>query len=145
MKNKKFAIVVSEFNKSITDELLRGARERFSELKIREDNLTVVTVPGAVEIPLAAQLLAIRKEYHAIIAFGVVIRGETSHYDYVCEQVSQGCQRVMLDFTIPVIFGVLTTENEEQAKDRLGGKEGHKGKDAVDAAIAMVGLVEQLS
>ncbi|MDI1352609.1 MAG: 6,7-dimethyl-8-ribityllumazine synthase, partial [bacterium] len=91
-----------------------------------------------------AQLLAQKKEVEAIIALGAVIRGETTHYDYVCDQVSQGCQRVMLDYNIPVIFGVLTTENEAQALDRVGGLHGHKGRDAVDCAVMMHSIKKQL-
>jgi len=145
MKSIKYAIVASEFNQVITDALLQGALERLTELNIQKDEITVIRVPGAVEIPLVAQLLAKQNKYHAIICLGAVIRGETTHYDYVCEQVSQGCQRVMLDYSLPVIFGVLTTEDEEQAQARVGGAHGHKGKDAVDAAIAMVNIVKQLT
>lgn len=141
---KQYAIVVSQFNAMITDALLQGALARFSDLGINQDSITVTKVPGAIEIPLAAQLLAKTKKYKAIVCLGAVIRGETSHYDYVCQQVSEGCVRVMLDFEVPVIFGVLTTDNEAQAKERVGGSEGHKGKEAVDAAIHMAKLVETL-
>jgi 6,7-dimethyl-8-ribityllumazine synthase len=140
----QFAIVVSEFNQEVTGALLQGAMDRFQELNIGKENILVVKVPGAVEIPLAAQLIARKNQYQAVICLGAVIRGETTHYDYVCEQVSNGCQRVMLDYNIPVIFGVLTTENDEQAMERVGGKHGHKGKDAVDAAMVMVGVVKEL-
>lgn len=140
----QYAIVVSQFNAMITDALLQGALARFSDLGISLDNITVTKVPGAVEIPLAVQLLAKTKKYKAIVCLGAVIRGETSHYDYVCQQVSEGCVRVMLDFEVPVIFGVLTTDNEAQAKERVGGSEGHKGREAVDAAIAMAEIVETL-
>lgn len=145
MKETQFAIVVSEFNQNITDALLQGALDRFSELNINKDDVTVIKVPGAVEIPLVAQLLAKKNKHQAIICLGAVIRGETTHYDYVCEQVSQGCQRIMLDYNIPVIFGILTTENEEQAIARVGGQHGHKGKDAVDAALHMVKVVKDLT
>lgn len=141
----QFAIVVSEFNEKITSALQEGAMLRLQELNIPSENVLLVKVPGAVEIPLAAQLIARQNQHQAIICLGAVIRGETSHYDYVCEQVSQGCQRVMLDHNIPVIFGVLTTENDEQAMERVGGKHGHKGKEAVDAAMAMVKLVKELT
>lgn len=140
----KLAIIVSEFNSFITDKLLQGALDYLSQAGINEQDIKIVKVPGAVEIPLIAQVLAKSKEYDAIICLGAVIRGETSHYDYVCEQVSQGCQRVMLDHSIPVIFGILTTENEEQAKDRVGGKEGHKGMEAADAAIKMINIINLL-
>lgn len=143
--NHKYAIILSEFNKSITEKLLQGALDRFAELKVEANNIVVIRVPGAIEIPLTAQLLAKTNTYDAIICLGAVIRGETSHYDYVCQQVSAGCQRVMLDHEIPVIFGVLTTESTEQALDRVGGKEGHKGKEAADVAIAMVKIVEEIT
>jgi 6,7-dimethyl-8-ribityllumazine synthase len=145
MKETQFAIVVSEFNQDITNALLQGALDRLTELNINKDNITVIKVPGAVEIPLVAQLLAKKNKHQAIICLGAVIRGETTHYDYVCEQVSQGCQRVMLDYNIPVIFGILTTENEEQALARVGGQHGHKGKDAADAALHMVKVVKELT
>lgn len=144
--NNSFAIalVVSSFNQLITHSLKEGALQRLEELGFKSDDITLVEVPGAVEIPFAAQLLAKKHQVEAIITLGAVIRGETTHYDYVCDQVSQGCQRVMLDFNIPVIFGVLTTENEEQAWDRLGGAHGHKGRDAVDCAVMMRSVREQL-
>lgn len=138
-------IVVSRFNEEITSRLLEGASSRLRELGFDEGQIQVVWVPGAVEIPLVLQRLAELKAADALIALGAVVRGETTHYDYVCEQVSQGCQRVSLDFDLPVIFGVLTTENEEQALDRCGGRHGHKGKDAVDAAVEMVAVLRSLS
>lgn len=131
------AIIVSKFNHEITDELRQGALKRLEACGFGTHDITVITVPGAVEIPLVAKLLAKKNKYGAIIALGAVIRGETSHYDYVCQQVSDGCQRVALEFDIPVIFGVLTTENEAQAWERLGGTYGHKGADAADCALSM--------
>lgn len=138
------ALVVSEFNQDITNALKDGALERLRELGFKDSDITLVLVPGAVEIPLVTQLLAKKNRVEAIITLGAVIRGETSHYDYVCDQVSQGCQRVMLDFNIPVVFGILTTENEAQAWDRLGGHHGHKGRDAVDCALVMHSIKQQL-
>ncbi|MDF2940794.1 MAG: ribH [Gammaproteobacteria bacterium] len=138
------AIVVSRFNEDITGALLDGAVNQLKESGLSEHQITVVKVPGAVEIPLIAQELAKLKKYQAIIALGAVIRGETSHYDYVCEQVSQGCQKVMLEQSIPVVFGILTTENEEQAWDRLGGKHGHKGRESAEVAIEMISILKQL-
>lgn len=132
------AIVVSRFNHEVTGKLLEGALGRLRERNFSEEQITVVWVPGAVEIPLAAQRLAQTGRYNALIALGAVIRGETTHYDYVCDQVSQGCSQVALQNDVPVVFGVLTTENEAQAFDRTGGKHGHKGADAVDAAVEMV-------
>lgn len=139
------AIVVSRFNEEITTALYDGAITRLKELDFVDEHITTVWVPGAVEIPLVAQRLARANSHEVIICLGAVIRGETSHYDYVCNQVSQGCQRVALENDIPVIFGVLTTENEEQARDRIGGKHGHKGREAVDAALEMVSILRQIS
>ena len=138
------AIVVSAFNRLITDELKHGALKELTKRGFEDKDLPLIEVPGAIEIPLVVKRLAMQKKVAAIITLGAVIRGETSHYDYVCEQVSTGCQRVALDYDIPVIFGVLTTENEAQAWDRLGGKEGHKGAEAADCAIAMCKILEQL-
>jgi 6,7-dimethyl-8-ribityllumazine synthase len=138
------AIIISRFNRAVTDKLLAGAQARFNELAPNDEPL-VICVPGAIEIPLIAQKLAKTGRYDAIIALGAVIRGETTHYDYVCNQVSTGCQNVMLQYDTPVIFGILTTENMAQALDRVGGLHGHKGRDAVDAAFHMVSLSKQLS
>lgn len=138
------AIVVSEFNTSITEKLLTGAVSRLKEHGKSDAEIYVVRVPGAIEIPLAAKLLAISNQFGAIICLGAVIRGETSHYDYVCDQVSQGCQQVMMQYNLPVIFGILTTENDEQAEDRIGGKHGHKGVESADAAIQMIQITQIL-
>ena len=139
------AIVISRFNEEITEKLYQGASQRLRELQVPDNQVTVVWVPGAVEIPFMAQQLARSNRYQAIIALGAVIRGDTSHYDYVCEQVSQGCQAVSLKENIPVIFGILTTENIKQAEERSGGSHGNKGSDAVDAAFEMVSLVQQIT
>ena len=115
-------IVVSRFNQSITEELLNGALQRLKELNFPEPCITIVRVPGAVEIGLAAQQIAISDENClAIICLGAVIRGETDHYDYVCQQVSYACQKIALQESIPIIFGVLTTDSEEQALARIDG------------------------
>ena len=140
----KIAIIKSRFNQPVTSKLLEGALERGQECDIARDDIKVVEVPGAVEIPLVAKLLAKQKQYDAIIALGAVIRGETSHYDYVCDQVSQGCQQVMMEFELPVIFGILTTENAVQALARAGGEHSHKGRDAIDAALEMVQICQSL-
>jgi 6,7-dimethyl-8-ribityllumazine synthase len=138
------AVIVSTFNEDITSALKDGAIQRLNELGFRPKDILLVEVPGAVEIPLVANLLAKKNQVQVIVALGAVIRGETSHYDYVCEQVSQGCQQVMLEHDIPVIFGVLTTENEEQARERVGGKHGHKGIEAADCAVIMHSIKQQL-
>jgi 6,7-dimethyl-8-ribityllumazine synthase len=139
----KIGMVTSRFNSEITEPLETGAYERLIELGINPEQIVRVRVPGAVEIPLAARLL-IDRECDAVIALGAVILGETSHYDYVCNAVERGCSQVMLESKKPVVFGVLTTENEEQARDRIGGKHGHKGRDAADTAVEMLNLVEQI-
>jgi len=140
----RLGIVVSRFNETVTQELLKGAKERLQELGFDQGQITIAEVPGAVEIPLVLQKLAELNQFDALIALGAVIRGETSHYDYVCQLVSSGTQRISLDFKIPVIFGVLTTDTEEQALSRCGGKDGHKGREAVDAACEMVALIRTL-
>ncbi len=138
------ALVVSRFNEEVTQKLWEGAYQRLKDLGFDEGQITVVEVPGAVEIPLALQTLAELKQFDALVALGAVIRGETSHYDTVCHLVSEGCLKVNLQFKIPVIFGVLTTENEAQAFDRCGGAFGHKGKESVEAACEMVSLLRSL-
>lgn len=138
------AIVVSRFNEEITSALFQGANKRLEELNFPMQMVSAVFVPGAIEIPLAAEYLAKTKKYEAIICLGAVIRGETSHYDYVCQQVSYGCQKVALENAIPVAFGVLTTDNEEQALARAGGSDGNKGRDAVDVAIEMISILKQI-
>ena len=138
------AIVISRFNEEITQGLYEGAVARLKELGFSEGQITCVWVPGAVEIPIVANRLAQTAAYEAIICLGAVIQGETKHFDYVCEHVNNGCLRVALDNDIPVIFGVLTTDNEEQARERIGGKVGHKGKEAVDAAVEMVSVLRQI-
>ena len=140
----QFAIVVSQFNKLITDKLLQGTLSRLLELGMNDKMIKIVRVPGAIEIPLAAKLLAEKKKYQAIICLGAVIRGETDHYDYVCQQITLGCSQVMLEYKTPIIFGILTTKNMKQAKERVGGKEGHKGIDAANAAFAMAEVVSDL-
>ncbi len=139
------AIVVSQFNETITDKLRESAISTLIDLDVLRKNIHVVNVPGAIEIPLTAKLLAQSKKYQAVICLGAVIRGETSHYDYVCQQVSQGCQQVMLAFDIPIIFGVLTTKNEKQALERVTGLKGNKGKESAEAAIHMIKAVRDIT
>lgn len=138
------AIVVSQFNRDVTEKLYSGAVTQLKQLGFSDDRITAVWVPGAVEIPIIAQRLARAGRYEAIICLGAVIRGETSHYDYVCEQVSQGCQRIALENDLPVVFGILTTEDEQQAFERVGGKHGHKGQEAADVAVQMVSVLRQI-
>lgn len=138
------ALVVSRYNIHITQKLLDGSLERLQELGFPDDRITVIWVPGAVEIPLTAQRLARTGAYEAIICLGAVIFGETRHFDYVCDQVSQGCQQVSLAQDIPVIFGVLTTNNLAQAEDRVGGSKGHVGRQSADAAFELVSVLRQI-
>ncbi|OGT64007.1 MAG: 6,7-dimethyl-8-ribityllumazine synthase [Gammaproteobacteria bacterium RIFCSPHIGHO2_12_FULL_45_9] len=139
----RIAIIVGDYHRSITEALLTGSQTTLMKHGVPKENLTVLHVPGAVEIPLAAKLLAKTKQFDAIICHGAVIRGDTDHYDYVCEQLSQGCQQVMMTFDIPVIFGVLTTHNLQQAEERIGGIHGHKGIEAADAALCMINIVKE--
>ncbi len=137
-------IVVSRFNQPISKSLLEGALGRLKEGGFSENQVTVVWVPGAIEIPITAQRLAQQGIYEAVICLGAVIKGETDHYQYVCEQVSAGCQHVALQNDIPIAFGVLTTQNEAQAKERSGGKDGNKGREAAQTAIEMVVALRQI-
>jgi len=139
------AIVVSQFNQDVTGALLTGALQKLQELNIPQENIRVVKVPGAVEIPVTAKHLAKTGDYGAVICFGAVIYGETDHYDYVCQQVSYGCQRVALDTDVPVIFGVLTTKTRELALARAGGEHSNAGAECVDAALHMIKTLAQIS
>lgn len=129
-------IVVSRFNQTVTELLLEGATVRLQELGFKPRE--IVWVPGAVEIPIMTQHLARTGHYEAIICLGAVIKGQTDHYDYVCQQVSYGCQKVALKYHLPIIFGVLTTPNLELALARVGGDSGHAGRDAADTALYMM-------
>jgi 6,7-dimethyl-8-ribityllumazine synthase len=134
----KFGIVVAEWNHEITGRLLNGAMKTLREAGCPEHNIRVRYVPGTFELPLGAQFFAEYTDVDAVIALGCVIRGETPHFDYVCQGVTQGSMQLMISWNMPVAFGVLTTENMEQALDRAGGKHGNKGDEAAAAAIKMV-------
>lgn len=138
------AIVVSRYHTEITQKLYEGAINRLKELNFDSEQITVVWVPGAVEIPITAQRLARTGKYEVIVCMGAVIYGETRHFDYVCDQVSQGCQQVALMHDIPIIFGVLTTNNLQQAHERTGGNKGHAGRDAIDAAYDLISVLYQI-
>lgn len=140
-QNLKIGIVVSRFNEFITSKLLSGAMDGLLRHEVREEDIQVAWVPGAFEIPLAASKMANSKKYDAVICLGAVIRGSTSHYDYVCSEVSKGIAQISLSSGIPVLFGVLTTENIEQAIERAGSKAGNKGYDCALGAIEMVNLL----
>lgn len=140
--NEKFCIILSRFNDFIGSKLLSGAIDELIRHGVSDENIDVVKVPGAFEIPIAAQKFAKSGRYNAIITLGAVIKGSTSHYDYVCAEVSKGVAQVSLQTGIPVIFGVLTTDNIEQEIERAGTKAGNKGSDAAKAAIEMANLMK---
>lgn len=140
----KIGIVVSRFNEFITSRLLSGAVDALSRHDVDEDCIDVAWVPGAFEIPLIASKMAKSGKYDAVICLGAVIRGNTSHYDYVCNEVSKGIAQVSMQSGIPVMFGVVTTENIEQAIERAGTKAGNKGYDAAMGAIEMVNLLRTM-
>lgn len=140
----KFCIIVSRFNEFISSKLLAGALDSFVRLGVEENNIDIIWVPGSFEIPLMAKKAAQTKKYCAIVTLGAVIKGSTSHYDYVCAEVSKGVASVSLSEGLPVIFGVLTTDNIEQAIERAGTKAGNKGADAAKAAIEMANLIANL-
>lgn len=140
----KIGIVVSRFNEFITSKLLSGAEDTLRRHGANEDDITVAWVPGAFEILLIAKKMAKSGKYDGIICLGAVIRGATSHYDYVCNEVSKGVALVNMETEVPTAFGVLTTENIEQAVERAGTKAGNKGSDAAMAVIEMVNLTKEL-
>ncbi|HAR3860306.1 TPA: 6,7-dimethyl-8-ribityllumazine synthase [Staphylococcus aureus] len=143
-KDLKVAIVVSRFNDFITGRLLEGAKDTLIRHDVNEDNIDVAFVPGAFEIPLVAKKLASSGNYDAIITLGCVIRGATSHYDYVCNEVAKGASKVNDQTNVPVIFGILTTESIEQAVERAGTKAGNKGAEAAVSAIEMANLLKSI-
>ena len=141
-RNLNFAIVVARFNEFITSKLLSGALDTLERHETPEENITVVWVPGAFEIPIVAKKLASTFKFDAIICLGSVIRGVTTHYEYVCNEVSKGISQIGLQTGIPIIFGVVTTENIMQAIERAGTKAGNKGADAALAAMEMANLLK---
>jgi 6,7-dimethyl-8-ribityllumazine synthase len=143
-KGKRFAIIVSRFNDFISEKLVSGAIDALVRSGAENDDIHIIKVPGAFEIPLAAKKAA-QKKYHAVICLGAVIRGATPHFDYVAAEVSKGIATVSLDSEIPVIFGVVTTDTIEQAIERAGTKAGNKGWDAAIAAIEMANLMGALA
>ncbi|EMO8620139.1 6,7-dimethyl-8-ribityllumazine synthase [Staphylococcus aureus] len=143
-KDLKVAIVVSRFNDFITGRLLEGAKDTLIRHDVNEDNIDVAFVPGAFEIPLVAKKLASSGNYDAVITLGCVIRGATSHYDYVCNEVAKGVSKVNDQTNVPVIFGILTTESIKQAVERAGTKAGNKGAEAAVSAIEMANLLKSI-
>ena len=140
----KFGIVAARFNEFIVSKLVGGAMDGLIRHDVKEEDVTVAWVPGAFEIPVVAKKMAKSGKYDAIICLGAVIRGATSHYDYVCNEVSKGVASVSLETEIPVLFGVVTTENIEQAIERAGTKAGNKGYDCALSAIEMINLMKQI-
>ncbi len=143
-KGMKFGIVVARFNEFITSKLLSGAVDCLVRHEAADDDITVAWVPGAFEVPLAAKKMAESGKYDAVIALGAVIRGATPHFDYVCAEASKGIAQVSMQTGVPVAFGVLTTENIQQAVERAGTKAGNKGVDCAMSAIEMVNLLKEM-
>ena len=140
----RFAVIASRFNQSVVDHLVEGAKEGFKSGKVAEDSIDLIWVPGSFEIPLVAKRLATGGKYAAVVCLGAVIRGDTDHYEYVASEAARGVAEASMTTGVPVIFGILTCQTEEQALDRAGGKEGNKGYDAALAAIEMVNLLPKL-
>ena len=143
-KGLKFGIVVARFNEFITSKLLGGALDVLHRHEAKDEDIDVAWVPGAFEIPVVAKKMAESGKYDAVIALGAVIRGSTTHYDYVCNEVSKGVAQVGMQTGVPTIFGVVTTENIEQAVERAGTKAGNKGTDAAMAAMEMANLLKKI-
>ena len=143
-ENIRMGVVCARFNDFIVSRLLAGCEDTLLRHGVREEDIAVAWVPGAFEIPLIASKMAKSGKYDAVIALGAVIRGSTSHYDYVCSEVSKGVAQVALNSDIPVMFGVLTTDTIEQAVERAGTKAGNKGAECAQGAIEMVNLIREL-
>lgn len=141
-KDKKYAIVIARFNHFITDRLLEGCLDTLKRHEVKDEEISIIRVPGAFEIPLAAKKLVKKDDVDAVICLGAVIRGDTPHFDYVCAEVSKGVAHVGLESEKPVIFGVVTTDNIDQAVQRAGVKSGNKGSEAALSAIEMANLID---
>jgi 6,7-dimethyl-8-ribityllumazine synthase len=144
LANLRIAIVVSRFNRAVTDNLLEGAREAVAKLGVLCDDEDVFVVPGAFELPLVAREAARLARYAAVVCLGAVIRGETPHFDYVCQQTAAGIARVSLETGKPVAFGVLTTDDTSQALERAGGSVGNKGYEAVVTVVEVLATIERV-
>lgn len=140
----RIGIVVADWNSEVTDALLEGAYNTLKKYNVREEDILIKRVPGSIELTLGAQLLEEQFDLDAVIVLGCVIQGETRHFDYVCDSVTQGITQLNLTYKKPFIFGVLTTNNQQQALDRAGGKHGNKGDEAAVAAIQMADLRKEL-
>ena len=144
-ENDRFCIVISRFNDFIGSKLLEGAIDTFKRLNVKEENIDVIWVPGAFEIPLSAKFAAESKKYNAIITLGAIIKGATDHYDYVCAELSKGIASVSMNTSTPVLFGVLTCDTIEQAVERAGTKAGNKGAQCAQSAIEMANLIKKIN
>ena len=144
-ENDKFCIVIARFNDFIGSKLLEGAIDTFKRLNVKEENIDVIWVPGAFEIPLSAKFAAESKKYNAIITLGAIIKGATDHYDYVCAELSKGIASVSMTTSTPVLFGVLTCDTIEQAVERAGTKAGNKGAQCAQSAIEMTNLIKKIN
>jgi len=142
--DSRLAIIAAQFNGRIVDELLAGCERRLAALGISRERIETHRVPGAFELPVAAKLLAQSRRFSAIICLGCVIRGDTPHFDFVAGEAARGIQQVAIDEALPVIFGVLTTDTEEQAEARAGGAHGHAGERAAEAALEMIALANRI-
>lgn len=142
-REKRFGIVVSRFNSFITERLLEGALDALKRNQVFDDHISIAKVPGAFEIPLIAKKMAESEKFDAVICLGAVIRGETTHYDQICNEVTKGIAQIGLQTEKPVIYGIVTTENVEQAINRAGTKAGNKGYDAAMSALEMADLIDQ--
>src|SRR5215203_3515526 len=142
-KDARVAIVAARFNAEIVDELLAGCQRRLKSLGIDDARVSVHRVPGAFELPVAAKVLAQSKQFAAIVCLGCVVRGDTPHFDYVAGEAARGIQRVALDEGLPIIFGVLTTNTDEQAKARAGGSHSHAGENAAESALEMIAMIDK--
>ena len=143
--NDKFCIIISRFNDFIGTKLLDGAIDTFKRLNVKDENIDVIYVPGAFEIPLSASCAAKTKKYNAIVTLGAVIKGSTDHYEYVCSELSKGIATVSMNEGVPVIFGVLTCDTLEQAIERAGTKAGNKGSQSAIAAIETSNLLKKIN
>jgi 6,7-dimethyl-8-ribityllumazine synthase len=144
IRDERIAIIAARFNESIVDNLINGALDALKRHGAGDNQLQLVRVPGAYELPLAAQRLAKSRQADGIVALGAVIRGATPHFDYVCSECASGLSRVSLEYDVPIGFGVLTCDTIEQAMERAGTKAGNKGADAAMAVVEMIGLLQQL-
>jgi len=143
-RDLRFAFIAARFNDFVVEPLIRGALDALKRHGASEKQVEIVRVPGAFDIPLVARKLALSRRYDALIALGAVVRGETPHFDYVAGECASGLARIALESSVPVAFGVLTTETMQQAVDRAGGKAGNKGADAALAAVEMANLLRRL-